>query len=608
MSRTIIGKVAVTPKGEYASNVHYYRLDVVSSNGSSYLCLNECTGINVNNTEYWQMLVQKPVNGIDYNTQAEIEILKHDVIEQSKTDLASFFDEQEEDFEEILTNYSNGLKSDFDTNANNKTNTFNQNATTKTSDFNTNSEAKTTTFNNNATSKTSDFNTNAETKTTTFNNNASSKTTDFNNNASNKTDDFDSNASDKTDEFDEHVDDKIDEFDEHALSYGQKIQDLENNQPINTASGETIDLTDSAESYIRSIKLTGKTVQNGEPTPTNPVEIKNCTGSINEKFVNKNLLPNEVTSQTISGVTFTKNQDGTILANGTATSTIFLDILTDGNLPISTTGLILNGCPTGGTTSTYVIRANYVSGNFSNNTGTDIQLRSGEVLKSVTIRIGNTVSLNNLLFKPMLSYEGGEYEPHQEQLASVPLQENQNLMQNDYATDDGIHHVKGQVIMTGEETTINYVSSYKYYYISATGCKKGTTVIGNYISKKINNSDTLYVQTANSNNGIWLFDKEDFFGGSVANLKSWFAEKMQSGNPIRFEYDLIEETVEPYTPAQQTAYNQLKNMRTYKGETHIYSSDETPATVDLEYVQTIDIFKNQINDLVTRLEVLESEV
>lgn len=89
-----------------------------------------------------------------------------------------------------------------------------------------------------------------------------------------------------------------------------------------TASGENIHLDDSADSKLVEFGLYGKAVQNGIPTPQNPVDIEvaGIGGSVKVKSCGKNLLKNTATSQTINGVTFTVNEDKSITANGTATA------------------------------------------------------------------------------------------------------------------------------------------------------------------------------------------------------------------------------------------------------------------------------------------------
>lgn len=56
--------------------------------------------------------------------------------------------------------------------------------------------------------------------------------------------------------------------------------------------GTSFDLTDTVNKKLHLINIFGNSVQNGEPTPENPIEIKSAgdNGHIVEKFVNKNLF------------------------------------------------------------------------------------------------------------------------------------------------------------------------------------------------------------------------------------------------------------------------------------------------------------------------------
>ena len=126
----------------------------------------------------------------------------------------------------------------------------------------------------------------------------------------------------------------------------------------------------------------------------------------------KNKLPNNATSKTLNGVTFTKNSDGTVVVNGTSTASCFYNIISDNEVPITTTNLILSGCPLGGTSSSYRLRATYTDTSYSEDIGNSIKLKGGKVLQIVTIVITNGTTCNNLTFKPMISSDGGEYEPY----------------------------------------------------------------------------------------------------------------------------------------------------------------------------------------------------
>lgn len=117
----------------------------------------------------------------------------------------------------------------------------------------------------------------------------------------------------------------------------------------------------------------------------------------------KNLLPNTYTTTTINGVTFTVNADGTVDANGTATADTDFIMQTEPNfraLLTSGTNYIINGCPSGGSTSTYFMRLN-VAGISDTGAGANINY-TGQTLGNFSIRIVNGYTANHLLFKPML--------------------------------------------------------------------------------------------------------------------------------------------------------------------------------------------------------------
>ena len=88
-----------------------------------------------------------------------------------------------------------------------------------------------------------------------------------------------------------------------------------------TASGEAIHLTDSADGKAVEYALYGKATQDGTPSPENPVDILVAGESYN-------IIPYPYANTTItqSGITWTDNGDGTIVASGKATSTSFFTL------------------------------------------------------------------------------------------------------------------------------------------------------------------------------------------------------------------------------------------------------------------------------------------
>ena len=266
-----LGKVAYLNRGAYNNSTKYEVNDVVTYQGSSYVSnVNNNQGNLPTNATYWQVLVQKPVKGVDYFTT---------------TDKKEMVDEITEDAESEFNQNVQAKTEAFNTNASDKTSAFNQNATSKTTDFDSNATSKTTTFNNNATSKTTDYNTNASSKISEYNTNHDNKVSAYDTNASDKTTTFDNHVSDKTDGFDSHVEDKTDEFDEHTQeiqnvvdSFDQRVRDLEDNQLYDDANGSKIYITDAHSTNVNEFGMSKESTQDGTPTPDNPVEVKTVTG------------------------------------------------------------------------------------------------------------------------------------------------------------------------------------------------------------------------------------------------------------------------------------------------------------------------------------------
>lgn len=71
---------------------------------------------------------------------------------------------------------------------------------------------------------------------------------------------------------------------------------------------------------LENFKIHGRTTQNGEPTPENPIPIENVEGNIEINVCNKNCL--DVNGLTIinRGLEWTGNSDGSIVVNGEASS------------------------------------------------------------------------------------------------------------------------------------------------------------------------------------------------------------------------------------------------------------------------------------------------
>ena len=143
----------------------------------------------------------------------------------------------------------------------------------------------------------------------------------------------------------------------------------------------------------------------------------------------KNLLKNTAKSQTLSGITYTVNDDKSITVNGTATgrSTIVIGSITKAGK------YIVTGCPSGGSGSSYMI-----SLTFNNSDGTYSYNHEGgkgltfamdaSIHKAISVRIQieKGVTMSNATWYPMVRYSDvtdDTYEPYspslQEQINTI---------------------------------------------------------------------------------------------------------------------------------------------------------------------------------------------
>lgn len=91
-----------------------------------------------------------------------------------------------------------------------------------------------------------------------------------------------------------------------------------------TASGAIVAVGDSSDAPLRSLKLYGKTTQNGTPSPETPAELVSAGagGSIGVTVAGKNLLECVPMNITTNGLTITTGADGRYTLNGTTTAAI----------------------------------------------------------------------------------------------------------------------------------------------------------------------------------------------------------------------------------------------------------------------------------------------
>lgn len=140
-------------------------------------------------------------------------------------------------------------------------------------------------------------------------------------------------------------------------------------------------------------------------------------------YQRKNLLKNTAKSQTINGVTFTVNEDGSVTTNGTASvsANFVLCEWTDFPQELRGRDLRLTGCPQGGSSSGYRIAMHSKANSTASYAGIGADIGDGvDVTTSkqycrVLIGIGANTDVDGLTFYPMLRYADitdDTYEPY----------------------------------------------------------------------------------------------------------------------------------------------------------------------------------------------------
>lgn len=367
----------------------------------------------------------------------------------------------------------------------------------------------------------------------------------------------------------------------------------------------------------------GKTSQNttsiaggdeyDSPSPEHEQTINNVNGDVHILFCQKNLFDKTTTPSYKSSVSVTVTDEGLRITDGASSSgNHYADIpimwgienlvgrklrvkatwtnsaSNKGRLIFRVNGNSVGQQATSGNTLTYT-----VSDELPNNSKFSLSLYSNY---GGTVAKNDYVDYSNIIVT--LDDTDMEYEPYKGKAILFPLEEGQALMQNSYLADDGIHHKKRRKIFTGTET-ISYDSQYKKYNMNiAQDAVKQTThgVFSNYCTT----DGSFRIVTGNSTAYLWLWDINSIFEESVTTLKTWLAEKYTGENPFIAEYPCNNEWIESYTEEQQLAWNQIKQLQSYKNKLQIFSSSNNLAPDN-----KITYLINPLTDIDNRLKALE---
>ena len=347
-------------------------------------------------------------------------------------------------------------------------------------------------------------------------------------------------------------------------------------------------LTDSLNMKFKMFDIIGRSVQDGDPTPENPVPIKNTgdNGSVNEEVQNKNLLNIENVG-TYFGITSTKNTDGSINLKGTCTGNWFkVNNYDNVNMPAGTYTFSID------TTLEKYIRLNFV---YEDNTvGTGFAILAGQ--KKVTQTINKKIiklfiefpSATNFSIDTTVKFQieqgttATSYVPHSEQNISFPLAEGQKLMEGDYLADDGVHHNRMQIVLDGsndEQFDKHPDTNEIRFYTTGLGVLNGSKILCNMFTQGTKDTNPNNVRWVSTTTTLAFYSEMlDTDNMTIAQWRQYLSE-----HNLILEVGLAEEQTEDFTSEQKTAYPEWKKARTYKNVTHISSEDETPALLKIQY-------------------------
>lgn len=228
----------------------------------------------------------------------------------------------------------------------------------------------------------------------------------------------------------------------------------------------------------------------------------------------------------------------------------------------------------------------------------------------IGLQTNGSTTYNNTSFNIMLIYESDalNYIPHKENSVTFPLLQGQKLMQGDYLAEDGIHHVRKQVVFDGsdDENWIIY-SSVRFRVTVTNFSSPGTNTKANILCDKLitfaksSLNANIYAISAGDSQSSTFIIKINESIITVTELKTWLQQ-----NPITVEYELAGEEIEAYTPEQQQAYKKLLKIQSYYDVTNISgSSDNLSPIITAEALKSMKALSSEIENIDSRLSLLE---
>ena len=361
--------------------------------------------------------------------------------------------------------------------------------------------------------------------------------------------------------------------------------EVKGRKDITTPKSSNINVKDSSDLNAK-VDVYGISEQDGEPSPSNIVDIENVTGNIDITVWNKNFLKMENLNCASAGLNWQITEDEAKIT-GTATS----GYSTSNEIECLITSGSYKFLANGASNLIYRIWLYNSKNEMIKYATSGEQFTLTEDVVKYRLVFDNLTTGNtyNTTFKPMivLAETNEDFVKHQEQLITFPFQEGQRLMDCDYPADDGIHHKRTQVELDGTEAWfmgVDLTNTIAFGFVKD-GKKSGVGLCNMFKTKSsgISSIDEEFCQFENANNIIYIrINKNKLNTNDVAGFKSWLAQQKQAGTPVIVEYELATEEIEAYTPEQQEAYNKLQNVLSYKTETNVFTNQ---GLLEFKYIE-----------------------
>ena len=312
------------------------------------------------------------------------------------------------------------------------------------------------------------------------------------------------------------------------------------------------------------------------PSPDYPSPIENVSGDLVVKVVGKNLFNK---NDLKIGRYIDKN--GVEMESAYWSSSNYINVYRNNKLSyqgISKTGDF-------GYNAFYDKNKNFISSFKSVLTSDIVDIpENAEYVRFCFVKASNDIET----FQLELDEKQTTYEPYKEQTVTFPLGE-QKLMKDGYLGENGVVNKRKQIVLTGQENFVVSGKAFRYdiegaYALPSTSPEVTNGTIDYLMCNafKVAGQSLMY---RDGKTGISLFVPTDnpkkqrimigYEGKTVVELKEWLAEQYTNGTPVIVEYELEEEETTPYTSTQQTAYNALQALKTYRTVTNISNNQDT---------------------------------